>query len=180
MYKPLNTTGKRLAQAAVLTLAITSVSAPSFALSETVPFTINVNEYQDPCAGSAEYAATWFPDSFVTLSDFNDPLNQNNPGQIFVDPGATVAMSVGLGFEDGEACYSPLDPDGTVTAAWSMPGGNDVTLDAGATCDISAPCLAVDTNSISATALVSLAATYGGVNSGSVFIEWIPADNSTP
>jgi hypothetical protein len=180
MNQPLNNTSKRLAQAAVLALTITGISAPSFAATQNATFSIEVRTPYDPCAFSADYAASWMPDSYVWLSDSNDPFNQNNPGQILVDPGATVAMSVGLGFQDGEECYSPLDPDGTVTAQWSMPGGNDVTLDAGATCDVSAPCLAVDTNSISATALVAQAATTGGINNGSVLIEWIPANSTTP
>jgi hypothetical protein len=181
MNQPLNKTSKRLAQAAVLTLAITGISAPSFALTQTSTFTINVNEYVDPCSGAADYPATWLPDSYVTLSDSNDPFNQNNPGQILVNRGATVAMSVGLGFQDGEECFVTMDPDGTVTATWTMPLSGDVALDNTEICVAgAAPCSAADTNSIYATALVSPAATYGGINSGSVFIEWIPADNSTP
>jgi hypothetical protein len=180
MNQPRNITGKRLAQAAVLTLAITGISAPSFAFSETATFTINVNEYVDPCFGSSDFAASWLPESFVSLSEVNAPLNQNNPGSITVDRGDSVAMSVGLGFQDGEECFVAMDPDGTVSATWTMPNSGDVSLDGNETCVTGATsCSAADTNSISATALVASDATYGGINSGSVFIEWIPA-GSTP
>jgi hypothetical protein len=182
MYKPLNKAGKRLAQAAVLTLAITGISAPSFAETETAmsTFTIEINQFTDPCAGELEAAASWSPEEYVTLSEVNS-ANTNNPGSILVDPGASVTMTVGLGFRDGEDCYLPVDPDGTVIASWTMPGSGDVTLDGFETCVLGAtPCSAADTNSISATALVSPTAPYGAINSGHVDIEWIPANSTTP
>ena len=180
MNQPLNKTSKRLAQAAVLTLAITGISAPSFAETAMSTFTIEINEFTDPCAGEIEYAASWSPNEYVTLSEVNS-ANTNNPGSIMVDPGASVTMTVGLVFQDGEDCYLPVDPDGTVSASWTMPGSGDISLDGSETCVAGAtPCSAAVTNSISATALVSPTATYGGINSGHVDIEWIPANNSTP
>jgi hypothetical protein len=177
MNKNFNNASKRLAQAGALTLAIASISAPSFAATHNLDFTINVNEYNDPCFGSADFAASWMPDTYVGLTDVNDFSNVGNPGSILVDRGADVAMSVGLGFEDGESCFVPTDPDGTVTATWTMPNTGDVTLmDGTATCVAASPCLAADTNSISATAAVAIDAAYGGINTGSVSIEWIPAD----
>jgi len=110
----------------------------------------------------------------------NDFSNVGNPGSILVDRGADVAMSVGLGFQDGETCFVPTDPDGTVTATWTMPSSGDVTLDGTENCVAANPCLAGDlasgADSISATASVAIDAAYGGINTGSVSIEWIPAD----
>ena len=177
MSKISNIAPKRLAQAAVLTLAITAVGAPSFALEQaTSTFTIEINQFVDPCAGELEYAATWSPDELVTLSEVNT-ANTGNPGSILVDPGASVAMTVDLNFLNGEDCFVPVAPDGTVTATWNLPASGDVDLDDSETCvtGLTGPCSAAETSSISATALVSPQATYGGINSGSVVIEWIPA-----
>ena len=85
MTKVPNNTPKRLAQAAVLTLAITGVSVPSFALEHTSLFTIEVQAAPDPCGAFTDFGATWMPDSFVTLTDASDSLN-TNIGQLQVEP----------------------------------------------------------------------------------------------
>ncbi len=183
MTKALNNAPKRLAQAAVLTLAITGVSVPSFALEPGTTssfFTIDVQEPSDPCELFTPYGATWAPDTTVTLTDQGNPSNTNaGAGSITVGPGASVGMQVNLNFSDGSSCNpadgSPVNvaPDGTVSATWTMPNSGDVSLDTGSnTCDVS--CSAASTTSIVATALVAASATTA-MNSGSVSITWVPA-----
>lgn len=175
MPKPLSNTTKRLAQAAVLTLAITSVSAPALALTHTSLFTIDVQEPADPCLAFTDFGASWSPDSFVTLTDANDNAN-TNIGQLTVEPGDVVQMDVSLNYTDGETCGVSAPPSGEVTATWTMPASGDVVLDSDTvTCAVSSPCSAATTGSIYAAASVAIGATPG-LNSGEVFIEWVPAD----
>jgi len=188
MNQPLNKASKRLAQAAVLTLAITGISAPSFALSPgtvSPAFQINVQEPADPCENYMAFDASWEPDTFVTLSEVGATGNANNPGLINVAPGADVSMVVALNFQDGDSCgvgggSVPVDPTGEVTATWNMPVSGDVQLVPGSynCADALNPCSAASTTSITATASVAMSATTG-VESGSVDIEWVPA-GSTP
>lgn len=174
MTKVPNNTPKRLAQAAVLTLAITGVSVPSFALTHTSLFTIDVQAAPDPCAAFTDFGATWSPDSFVTLTDASDNAN-TNIGQLTVEPGDSINMTVGLNFLDGETCGVAAGPTGDVSAAWNILSG-DLAVDAGSnTCDVSTPCSAATTSSIEAAVSVPVSAMIG-TNSGEVDIVWVPAD----
>jgi hypothetical protein len=187
MNQPLNNTSKRLAQAAVLTLAITGISAPSFAISPgtvSPAFQINVQEPADPCLNYPGYDASWEPDTFVTLSEVGVAGNAGNPGTITVAPGADISMAVALNFQDGDSCGvggnpEATDPTGEVTATWNMPASGNVELVAGSyNCDALNPCSAASTTSITATASVAVNATTA-VENGTVDIEWVPA-GSTP
>ena len=172
MTKALNSAPKRLAQAAVLTLAITGVSVPTFAAEHTSLFTIEVQAAPDPCGAFTDFGATWSPDSFVTLTDASDNLN-TNIGQLQVEPGDSINMTVGLNFLDGETCGVPAGPTGDVSAAWNILSG-DLTVDAGSnTCDVSSPCSASTTSSIEAVVSVPVNAMIG-MNSGEVNLVWVP------
>lgn len=173
MNKPLNNSSKRFAQAAVLTLAITGVSVPSFALDHTSLFTIEVQEPDNPCDAFTDFGATWMPDSFVTLTDTSDNTN-TDIGQLIVEPGDSLDLTVGLSFSDGETCGVPTDPSGNVTGTWSFLSG-DLEVEAGSnTCDVSSPCSAALTDTLEASVSVPLDAMIG-MNSGQVYIEWVPA-----
>jgi hypothetical protein len=178
MYKPLNKAGKRLAQAAVLTLAITGISAPSFALDETAYFQIEVQEAENPCAIYQDIPATWMPDTLVSLTDLNNNSNTGF-GSIVVDQGADVGMTVPLNFESGLTCNVDEAPSGEVSAAWTLPLSSDISLDLGSYNCVDSPCSAANVSSIDAIATIAFNAMIG-TKSGSVFIEWTPADNSTP
>jgi hypothetical protein len=172
MTKALNNAPKRLAQAAVLTLAITGVSVPSFALDHTSLFTIEVQAAPDPCGAFTDFGATWSPDSFVTLTDASDNAN-TNIGQLTVEPGDSINMTVALSFSDGETCGVATGPTGNVTAAWTMLSG-DLTVDVGSnTCAVGSPCSAATTSSIEAVVSVPVNAMIG-MNSGEVDIVWVP------
>ena len=178
MNTNLNKTSKRLAQGAILALAVAGLSVPSFAATST--FDIQVDEPTDPCMFFTPVEATWEPDSMVTMSEVGNPSNANTLGFIYVEPTDQVEMAVSLNFMTGSSCGvdgEPVSeaPTGEVTATWTMPVSGDISLDAGATCDPSSPCSAAATTSIGATVSVAADATTG-VNSGSVSIEWIPAD----
>ena len=171
MTKLPNNAPKRLAQAAVLTLAITGVSVPSFALEHTSLFTIDVQAAPDPCGAFTDFGATWSPDSFVTLTDASDSTN-SNIGQLTVEPGDSINMTVSLNFLDGETCGVATGPTGDVSATWTILSG-DLAVDAGSTCDVSSPCSAATTTSIEAAVSVPLGATIG-TNTGEVDIVWVP------
>ncbi len=172
MTTALNNAPKRLAQAAVLTLAITGVSVPSFAAEHTSLFTIEVQAAPDPCGAFTDFGATWSPDSFVTLTDASDSLN-TNIGQLQVEPGDSINMTVGLNFLDGETCGVATGPTGDVSAAWTILSG-DLAVDAGSnTCDVSSPCSAATTSSLEAAVSVPVGAMIG-MNSGEVNIVWVP------
>jgi hypothetical protein len=172
MIKLPNNAPKRLAQAAVLTLAITGVSVPSFALEHTSLFSIDVQAAEDPCGAFTDFGATWMPDSFVTLTDASDSLNTNF-GQLTVEPGDSINMTVGLSFLDGETCGVATGPTGNVTAAWTMLSG-DLTVDDGSnTCAVGSPCSAATTSSIEAAVSVPVNAVIG-MNLGKVDIVWVP------
>ena len=183
MNQPLNNTSKRLAQAAVLTLAITGISAPSFAISPgtvSSAFQINVQEPADPCENYPGYDASWEPDTFVTLSEVGAAGNAGNPGTITVAPGADISMAVALNFQDGDSCGvggnpEATDPTGEVTATWYMPlsGNVELVADSYNCADALTPCPAASTTSITATASVALSATTA-VENGRVDIEWVP------
>jgi hypothetical protein len=167
-----NNTPKRLAQAAVLTLAITGVSVPSYALDHTSLFTIDVQEPENPCDAFSDFGATWMPDSFVTLTDASDSLNTDF-GQLQVEPGDSVDMTVALSFSNGETCGVATEPTGNVTAAWTMISG-DLTVDVGSnTCAAASPCTAATTDSIEAAVSVPADAAIG-MNLGKVDIVWVP------
>ena len=181
MNQPLNKTSKRLAQAAVLTLAITGISAPSFAFVETATFQIEVQAPVNPCDTYTPIStvATWDPYSYVTLSEVGNVSNQSQPGTIFVGPNSVVDMTVDLRWENGDTCGvdgSPdytVEPTGLVTADWDMSAADDISLDGTENC-VTAGCSAALKPSIEANGLVAGDASTGA-NSGSVTIEWIPA-----
>jgi hypothetical protein len=178
MNQPLNNTSKRLAQAAVLTLAITGISAPSFALDETAYFQIEVQEAENPCDIYQDVPATWMPDTLVSLTDLNNNSNTGF-GSIVVDQGADVFMTVPLNFSSGLTCNVDEAPSGDVSATWTMPVSGDILLDLGSYNCVASACSAANVSSIDATATVAFDAMVG-IETGSVFIEWTPADNSTP
>ena len=178
MNQPLNNTSKRLAQAAVLTLAIAGISAPSFALDETATFQIEVQEPVDPCDIYTDVPATWMPDTLVSLTDMNNNSNTGF-GTIVVDQGADVGMTVPLNFSDGLTCNVDEPPTGEVFATWTMPVSGDIVLAPGSANCVDLSCLAANLSSIDAIATVALDAMVG-TETGSVFIEWTPANNSTP
>jgi len=180
MNQPLNKASKRLAQAAVLTLAITGISAPSFAFVETATFQIDVTAPVNPCDTYTPIStvATWDPDGYVTLSEVGNASNQSQPGVIFVGPNSAVDMTVDLHWENGDTCGvdgSPdytVEPTGLVTAAWDMSAATDISLDGTENC-VAAGCSAATKPSIEATGLVAGNA-LTGANSGDVRIEWTP------
>jgi len=170
-----NRAGKRLVQIAVLAVVVTGISLPTFA-QEAVNSTFSISASQpfDPCAGYPGMLPTWAPDPSVNLTDNNNPSNQSS-GMIWVDPGASVAMSVMLNFSAGDTCVGgnpqSVMADGDVTATWNMPDG--VTL-IEPNCDgVENTCSASTASVVVGTALVSPSA--DGTYNGSVDIVWVPA-----